>query len=100
MVLPLLSPEGTGAWIWQDQETTLSWFELAELFGITCGANEYQATSIRLEDVLLERSQIKFDKKHHSHTRNVLLNYIAAMETLGLPTAKELVDLTINLVGK
>ncbi len=45
-------------------------------------------------------AESKIDKVHQSEARGVLLNYIAELETMGLPIAKESVDLTVRLVDK
>ncbi len=47
-----------------------------------------------------KEAKFKIDKVHQSEARGVLLNYIAQMEALGLPIAKESVDLTVRLVNK
>ncbi len=45
-----------------------------------------------------KEAESKINKVPHSQVRSVLLNYIAEMETIGLPIAKTSVDLKVRLV--
>ncbi len=47
-----------------------------------------------------KEAKSKIDKVPHSQARSALLNYIAKMETMGLPIPKTSVDLKVKIVGK
>ncbi len=45
-----------------------------------------------------KEAESKIGKVPHSQAHNVLLNYVAVIETMGLPISKKSVDLMVRLV--